>query len=223
MIQYQSLEGDIMYKKIELFVGGSTDQHITEKYKKAAVLLGKKANDRGYRIIFDGCKGLPSLVYDQLEYLNYGTIVYDCYHSLAKEYNNCLYGPNIISLNKQSDVTKALIDNSDALFFMKGGIGTIAEITQAIDKKKNKEHDKPIVILNLENSWDELITFLNTFNLSDLYYVTDNVIDGLNHIERELYSENSKFYSDYLKYSSCLERDYPIIEEIPIKSYKFKK
>ena len=126
-------------------------------------------------------------------------------------------------LNKQSDVTKALIDNSDALFFMKGGIGTIAEITQAIDKKKNKEHDKPIVILNLENSWDELITFLNTFNLSDLYYVTDNVIDGLNYIERELYSENSKFYSDYLKYSSCLERDYPIIEEIPIKSYKFKK
>ena len=212
-----------MYKKIELFVGGSTDQNITEKYKKAAVLLGKKANDRRYRIIFDGCKGLPSLVYDQLEYLNYGTIVYDRYHSLAKEYNNCLYGPNIICLNKQSDVTKALIDNSDALFFMKGGIGTIAEITQAIDKKKNKEHDKPIVILNLENSWDELITFLNTFNLSDLYYVTDNVIDGLNYIERELYSENSKFYSDYLKYSSCLERDYPIIEEIPIKSYKFKK
>ena len=212
-----------MYKKIELFVGGSTNQNITEKYKEAAVLLGKKANDREYRIIFDGCKGLPSLVYDQLEYFNYGTIVYDCYHSLAKEYNNCLYGPNIISLNKQSDVTKALIDNSDALFFMKGGIGTIAEITQAIDKKKNKEHDKPIVILNLENSWDELITFLNTFNLSDLYYVTDNVIDGLNYIERELYSENSKFYSDYLKYSSCLERDYPIIEEIPIKSYKFKK
>ena len=34
-----------------------------------------------------------------------------------KVYNNCLYGPNIISLNKQSDVTKALIDNSDALFF----------------------------------------------------------------------------------------------------------
>ena len=42
-----------MYKKIELFVGGSTNQNITEKYKEAAVLLGKKANDRGYRIIFD--------------------------------------------------------------------------------------------------------------------------------------------------------------------------
>ena len=43
MIQYQSLEGDFMYKKIELFVGGSTNQNITEKYKEAAVLLGKKA------------------------------------------------------------------------------------------------------------------------------------------------------------------------------------
>ncbi len=105
---------------------------------------------------------------------------------------------------------------------MKGTMGTVAEIMQAIDRKKNKEHDKPIVILNIDHEWDELINLLNTFHLNHLYYTTDNVIDGLNHIEKELYDEKSSFYHSYLKYSVLCERDYTIIEETNPKKQKKK-
>lgn len=213
-----------MKKRIGLFVGGSTDQNLSDEYKNAAILLGKKMNERKYTIIFDGCHGLPCLAYQQLDDCNDGLIIYDDYYQkpdfekiLSYPGITLFYGPQIRSLDKQSDVTRALINAGDALFFMKGGMGTIAEIVQAIDRKRNQEHDKPIVILNLNHSWDELVALLDSYNLKDLYYVTDNVIDGLNYIEKELYDKKSKFYCNYLKYGSVCERDYPIIEELPNK------
>lgn len=91
---------------------------------------------------------------------------------------------------------------------MKGGSSTIAEILYAIDAKKNKEHDKPIVILNINNEWKELVNLLNSFNINDVYYVADNIIDALNYVESQLFNKTSSF-SHYLQF---MERQEPIIE-----------
>lgn len=215
-----------MYKRIELFVGGSTDKNLSENYKNAAILLGQKMNERKYKIIFDGCHGLPSLTYEQLENRDDAFIIYNGSYQVSDYIKKVSfpagvsfwYGPTIRTIDEQSNVTRAFINACDALFFMKGTMGTIAEVMQAIDRKKNKEHDKPIVILNIDHEWDELINLLDTFQLQNLYYTTDNVIDGLNYIEKNLYDEKSSFYQNYLRYSVLCERDYPIIEEIDSKS-----
>lgn len=120
-------------------------------------------------------------------------------------YKTCYYSNDYVfkssaivrEFRHQSDFIRSISENSDAMIFMKGGSSTIAEIMYAIDAKKNKEHDKPIVILNINNEWKELVNLLNSFNINDVYYV-----------ESQLFNKTSSF-SHYLQF---MERQEPIIE-----------
>lgn len=203
-----------MYKKINIFIGGSTNKAISESYYNVAIELGQKVNERkDYIITFDGCLGLPYLVFNELDYTSRAMICKTRYYS-----NDYIFQSSAIvrEFKHQSDFIRSIVEISDAMIFMKGGSSTIAEIMYAIDAKKNKEHDKPIVILNINNEWEELTRLLDSFKIDDnIYYVTDNVIDALNYIETQLFSKNSSF-RHYLQF---MERIEPIIEG---KSYCIK-
>lgn len=93
---------------------------------------------------------------------------------------------------------------------MKGGTSTITELMYAIETKKNKEHDKPIVVLNINNEWKDLVNLLDNLNLENVYYVTDNIIDSLNYIETELFKKESSYNQHFLQF---MERKTPIIDE----------
>lgn len=181
------------YRKIAIFIGGSMDANLSADYHDTAIALGKEINDRGYDIVFDGCEGLPFLVYNELDDKMRSLMIYtDYWYPMPK------IPGHVRALDQQSDVTSALVKSSDAMIFMKGGVGTVAEIMRALDSKKNKEHDNPILILNLNHEWDLLVNLLNSYDLGDLYFVTDNYSDGLDYIERELYKEGSKFRRDWV-------------------------
>ena len=87
--------------------------------------------------------------------------------------------------------TGMLIKNADALIFLPGGIGTILELMAAIDMKRNGEFDKPIIIYNSYNFFDELLLFLNkiynekfsNINVNDCYYFASDANDTLRYIE----------------------------------------
>lgn len=195
-----------MFKKINIFIGGSTDKNISQSYYNVAIELGQKINERkDYLIIFDGCLGLPYLVFNELDYTSRAIIYKTCYYG-----NDYIFKSSAIvrEFRHQSDFIRSISENSDAMIFMKGGSSTIAEIMYAIDAKKNKEHDKPIVILNVNNEWKELIDLLNSFNVDNIYYITDNVIDALNYVETQLFDKKASF-NHYLQY---MERKEPIIE-----------
>lgn len=40
-------------------------------------------NERGYRMVFDGCTGLPSIAYDQLENHKDGTVICNDHQKLT--------------------------------------------------------------------------------------------------------------------------------------------
>lgn len=193
-------------KYIEIFIGGSTDKNISKTYNDLARQLGEEINNRDYLIWFDGCDGIPRIIYDSLKNKKRSRIVYNDYYNNPK-----LDFGFIFSKKSQSEVTDFLIKNCDAIIFFKGGMGTLAEIAKSIDTKKNHEHDKPIVILNINHEWDELVNLLKTYDLDDLYYITDNVKDCLNYIENEIFKENSK-YKRYYVDDGCSIRNTPIIK-----------
>ena len=56
--------------------------------------------------------------------------------------------------------TDGLIEESDVLLFLPGGVGTIYELFTVIECKKNAEFDKPIIIYNSNNFFDKLLDFL---------------------------------------------------------------
>lgn len=195
-----------MFRKINIFIGGSTDKDISHSYRKTAIELGQKINKRkDYLITFDGCLGLPYLVYNELDDTSRAMIYKTRYYG-----NEYIFESNVIihEFRYQSDLIKSISENTDAMIFMRGGSSTITEIMYAIDAKKNQEHDKPIVVLNINDEWKEFVDLLDSFKMDNIYYVTDNVIDALNYVEAQLFSNDSSF-NHYLQF---IERTEPIIE-----------
>lgn len=60
-----------------------------------------------------------------------------------------------------SDRTDALINNSDILMFFPGGVGTLYELMTAIEMKRSREFDKPIILCNDTGFFDDIIQMLD--------------------------------------------------------------
>lgn len=193
-----------MERRIEIFVSGSTNPNISAEYKKAAEDFGKMVDIKKHNIIFDGCNGLPGIVAKQLQQPNDNlAIAYPIgrqidYHKwpLARQNGTFRY---------QSEVTRALLNWSDVAVFFKGGSGTLAELFHAIDTKKNREHNKPILILNIKNQWDDLIKVLEPLGLSHLYQVMDTPQKVMEFIEKNI-SINKYNSVEYRKQDDGEER-----------------
>ena len=115
-----------MFKKINIFIGGSTDKNISQSYYNVAIELGQKINERkDYLITFDGCLGLPYLVFNELDYTSRAMIYKTCYYG-----NDYIFKSSAIvrEFRHQSDFIRSISENSDAMIFMKGDYSTIAEI-----------------------------------------------------------------------------------------------
>lgn len=144
-----------MQKVINLFIGGSIDKYMSNNYLEVAQELGSIINNRDYIIVFDGCAGLPSVVFEIIDRprsaiilhtRNYSSNYIDNYYSHGNFKINHAFG-----LENQSKMTDAVIECSDALIFMKGQTGTLEELFRVINGNKNNEYNKPVVILNVNN------------------------------------------------------------------------
>lgn len=162
-----------MKRRINIFVSGSTNANISKKYYEAAVEFGQMLDLDKHNIVFDGCDGLPGVVAKQMKQPNDNMdIAFTTYFGgTNKIINNWPYARINGMFEHQSDVTRALLDLSDVLVFLKGGSGTLAELFHAIDTKKNGEHKKPILILNIQDEWNDLIRLLEPLKLNSLYEI----------------------------------------------------
>ena len=87
---------------------------------------------------------------------------------------------------------KAIMDErSDAFIALPGGYGTLEEILEIITLKQLRYHNKPIVILNINNFYDKLLEQFETFNrqqfakteCNELYFVTEDISSALDYID----------------------------------------
>ena len=174
---------------MNLFIGCSSSNDIDNKYMDDCnVYLSEllKEND----LVFGAYKeGLMGLSYEIAKCNNREII------GIAPK----VFESDLINLNCDKKIvaddilgrTGILIKEADALIFLPGGIGTILELMAAIDMKRNGEFDKPIVIYNSYNFFDELFIFLNkiynekfsSINVKDCYYFTSDAKDTLNYIK----------------------------------------
>lgn len=177
-----------MEKRIGIFISGSTNPNISKEYTQAAIEFGKMLDIKKHNIIFDGCDGLPGLVASQIPKINDNLeIAYTSNNSFCKNgIEKWPFARRNGTFKYQSEVTSALLDWCDVAVFFKGGSGTLAELFHAIDTKKNKEHSKPIIILNIAHQWDDLLNILEPLNLSHLYNVIDTPKKVIEYIENNI-------------------------------------
>ena len=174
-----------MEKRIDIFVSGSTNPNISKEYNKAAIEFGTMLDIKKHNIVFDGCNGIPGIVASQIKEPNNNLLI------ATTSSRQIAYGAwSFASINGtfryQSEVTRVLLDWSDVAVFFKGGSRTLAELFHAIDTKKNKEHNKPILILNIQHQWDDLINILEPLGLKHLYHIMDTPQQVMEYIDKNI-------------------------------------
>ena len=179
---------------MKIFIGCSSREEIPNKYfndcNNLLEELFKLEND----LVFGAYnKGIMALCYDK-----------------AKKYNRKVIGitPKIfvsaldeldcdleIVTNNISRRTEGLIEESNVLLFLPGGIGTIYELFTVIESKRSGEFNKPIIIYNSNNFFDKLLDFLEKIyneyftdiKVKDCYLVmnsADDVVKYLTNIKK---------------------------------------
>lgn len=80
-----------------------------------------------------------------------------------------------------------MLARSDALVVLPGGLGTLDEVTDILELKKHRLHNKPVVLLNTAGFYDGLMVQLRRMDedgflpipLAELVLDADNAVDAL--------------------------------------------
>ena len=88
---------------------------------------------------------------------------------------------------------RLLVDNSDCFICLPGGPGTYDELHEVLCEKQLGFHNKPIVIVNVDNFFDGTIAQLNAakdnsllhLDIKDIVHVCSSIEEAVAYCERE--------------------------------------
>lgn len=131
---------------------------LDEKYTKPAKELARLLAEAGHTLVWGGSdNGLMKVMADGVQ--EGGGKLVGVSMELFKEYARKNADEMIIA--KTLGERKAtLLERSDVIIMLVGGLGTLDEATEVLELKKEGNHDKDIIILNTNGFYDGLQTQL---------------------------------------------------------------
>ncbi|MEK9178597.1 MAG: TIGR00730 family Rossman fold protein [Patescibacteria group bacterium] len=172
-------------------------QEVDKKYVKAAREFARLLVKRGYHLVWGGTDtGLMKVIADEVQKGGgklYGSTI-ETYHHLARKNQD-----ELILARTLGERKAYFLEKSAAVVCLVGGFGTLDEITEIIELKKQGHHSKPIVILNTEGFYEGLKVQLqrmkdegflkskiSKLTLEDIVYFADTPEEAINFINKAL-------------------------------------
>ncbi|WP_301120888.1 TIGR00730 family Rossman fold protein [Mycolicibacterium fortuitum] len=162
------------------------DERYTEPARAFAELLGKG----GHALVWGGSdKGLMKVVADEVQ-ASGGRLVGISVEFLRQQ---ARVGADEMVITADLSERKAvLLERSDALMVMPGGLGTLDEATEILELRKHRRHDKPVVLLNTAGFYDGLVIQLRRMEqdgflpvpLDELVFVAEEPDAAMEYLER---------------------------------------
>lgn len=170
---------------MKLFIGCSSSDEIDKIYfeeSKNLLDILFKDNDLVFGADDTGLMGLSY----QIAKKNHRKIIGVCPKIYKDDFKKMDCDVEVVA-DGVGDRTSKAIENSDALIFLPGGVGTVYEFFTTLESKRCHEHDKPIIIYNCCGYFDKMISMLNSMYddgftrdyVKNLYYVCDCIEDVL--------------------------------------------
>lgn len=138
-----------------VFCGSKTG--VAPEYRQAAEDLGRIMASRGIRLVYGGGRiGLMGVVAGTM--LAQGGKVTGVIPQFLKdmEVENRDVSELVVT-NSMHERKQRMFALSDAFVCLPGGLGTVDETIEIVTWKQLRLHDKPIVILNVNGYWNDLI------------------------------------------------------------------
>lgn len=157
---------------MNIFVGGSSRETKNPFFSKAATEIGNFIVEGKHNLVFGGCDcGLMGVTYRVVAKSPESKIIATFAKPYAYDIDNIRCDEAYIS-ETVNERKNEILNHSDALIFLPGGIGTLDELLTSIEAVRNHQFTGPIVIINPENFFEGLVLQLvNSFheNFADLY------------------------------------------------------
>lgn len=189
-------------KSVCVYCGSSA--RVDQVYKDAAVELGKVVAVHGWDVVYGGGRvGLMGLVADSALSAGARVVGIIPQHIQAREVEHTdlseLHIVDSMHIRKQM-----MVDRSDAFVILAGGLGTLDEFFELLTWKQLGLHDKPIVMVNINNYWTKMIEairyiadekFMRNEDMS-MFQVVDTVAQvpaALNNAPQERFDPSTKW------------------------------
>ena len=168
------------FKALCVFCGSKTGSN--PSYERAARRLGELMAERGVRLVYGGGRiGLMGVIADAVSAGggDVAGIIPDFLMRL--EIGNDEAGDLIVTDSMHTRKAK-MFEMSDAVIVLPGGIGTMDETIELMTWKQLRQHDKPIVMINIDGYWDAFLVLIDSIidggfahpKIRDLISVVDN-------------------------------------------------
>lgn len=163
----------LMINYLCVFCGAK--QNVEQEYKDLAIECGKRMAASNYKLVYGGSNtGLMAAI--SYAVMNSGGHVMGVYPKLLheKEPLSLQISEHILvdTLSIRKDI---MISTSDAFLILPGGVGTLDELFEILTLKSLGAHNKPIILLNYEGFWDDLLLMCK--NITDRGFINETVMD----------------------------------------------
>ena len=141
--------------KITLY--GAASDHIDAVYKEAVGKLGREMGRRGHTMVFGaGATGLMGAAARGVREENGELIGVTPHfmHEFEPVFDGCTELIDTETMSERKDKMEQL---ADAFVIVPGGIGTFDEFFEILTLRHLRRVDKPIVLFNVCNFWDNLL------------------------------------------------------------------
>lgn len=175
---------------MNIFVGGSARESKKPFFTHVATEIGNFIVERKHNLVFGGCNcGLMGVTYRTVAKSSDSKIIATVAKAYAYDIEKIKCDEVYVS-ETVNERKNEILNHSDALIFLPGGIGTFDELLTSMEAVRNHQFVGPLVIINPENYYDGLLLqLINSFheNFSDLYdnycYVTSNYEDAITYLK----------------------------------------
>lgn len=133
-----------------------------EAFHEAAAAMGKGIADHDWALVYGGSKG--GLMGEVAEHaINAGAHVTGIRPtSLLPEEASDNMKMEHIEVPDMDTRKRMMFDRADAFVFLPGGMGTLEELGQVMSWTKLGYYEKPIVLVNVDGYWDDMVAWFET-------------------------------------------------------------
>lgn len=146
------------YDSICVFCSASTQ--VSDYYKDCATQVGTALAKAGKRLVYGGgSRGLMGACADAAMAAGGEVVgvIPQFLYDIEVANNNIT---NLIVVEDMHNRKMEMFSRSDAILVLPGGFGTLEEMLEVITWKQLRQHDKPIIIGNINNFWDSFIAMI---------------------------------------------------------------
>ncbi len=146
-------------KSVCVFCGSRLGKNI--KYQHATRKLGQLIAQKDLCLIYGGGNiGLMGLLASEAQSNNCNILGVIPNHLMKKEVGKTDLKNLVVTKNMHERKT-IMYEKADAFIILPGGVGTLDEFFETLTWAQLGLHNKPIILLNIDNFWTPLINLLN--------------------------------------------------------------